>query len=404
MVGLRLCLAFVALWVTVMARDPEEDMTVPDIIRHWGYPAEAIQVTTADGYILELHRIPWGKNSTSSDKGNRPVVFMQHGLEAASDNWVDNLPGESAGFLFADAGFDVWLGNIRGNTYGKNHVSLDPKKKEFWAFSWDHMVQYDLETMIDYVLKTTGQDSLYYVGHSQGTLIMFSKLSEDQNFAKKIRKFFALAPVGSVKHVKGLLEYVGNYFYDEINIIGSILGDGEFLPSNWAMKLISDFVCGVFGGNELCESIIFLLGGVDSIQLNSTRIPVYVSHNPAGTSTQNVLHWAQMQRTGQVEKYDYRSSSKNQQHYNTSSPPKYDFTKVNAPVHLYWSDKDWLADKQDIQEWLIPNLPPQYLVENNFVEEFNHMDFIWGLHATEKVYNPIIKTVTEDWQKWQNSA
>lgn len=34
----------------------------PEMIRHWGYPAESHQVTTADGYVLTLHRIPHGRN------------------------------------------------------------------------------------------------------------------------------------------------------------------------------------------------------------------------------------------------------------------------------------------------------------------------------------------------------
>ncbi|KAK5979579.1 Ab-hydrolase associated lipase region [Trichostrongylus colubriformis] len=41
--------------------DPEIKMTVPEIIRYWGYPVEVHYAVTRDGYILELHRIPYGK-------------------------------------------------------------------------------------------------------------------------------------------------------------------------------------------------------------------------------------------------------------------------------------------------------------------------------------------------------
>lgn len=68
----------------------------PEIIEHWGYPAETVQAVTADGYILDMHRIPWSKHGGNDGKP-KPVVFMQHGLECSSSNWVVNLPNESAG-------------------------------------------------------------------------------------------------------------------------------------------------------------------------------------------------------------------------------------------------------------------------------------------------------------------
>jgi lysosomal acid lipase/cholesteryl ester hydrolase len=285
---------------------------------------------------------------------------------------------------------------MRGNTYGKNHVSLDPSDHKFWKFSWDEMMKYDLDAMINTVLNITGQPNLYYVGHSQGTLTMFSKLSTDQTFHTKIRKYFALAPVGTVKYIKGLLEYVAKFLYPEFDIVFDILGPGEFLPNSWITTLIADWVCGNMLGNPLCDNILFLIAGPESNQFNETRMPVYVAHSPAGTSTQNILHWAQMAISGQLEAYDYQNTQDNINHYGQAKPPLYDLTKVNADTYLYWSPTDWLATEKDIEEHLLPSLNPNILKANNKLDDFNHMDFIWGLRATEEIYYPIIDIIKQD--------
>lgn len=56
-------------------------------IRADGFPAEIHTVTTSDGYILEMHRIPYGREVIDSDV-KRPVVLLMHGLMGASNNFI----------------------------------------------------------------------------------------------------------------------------------------------------------------------------------------------------------------------------------------------------------------------------------------------------------------------------
>lgn len=37
-------------------------------------------------------------------------------------------------FLLSDMGYDVWLGNFRGNMYCKKHVSMSKDNPKFWDF------------------------------------------------------------------------------------------------------------------------------------------------------------------------------------------------------------------------------------------------------------------------------
>ncbi|KAI1719861.1 alpha/beta-hydrolase lipase region domain-containing protein [Ditylenchus destructor] len=373
---------------------PEEDMNVPEIIEYYGYPIETHEVTTKDGYILHMHRIPFGikENSSTNPISNqpRPVFFLQHGLLASSADWVTNLPNQSAGFVLADSGFDVWMGNVRGNFYSSTHVNYSTSDHRYWQFTWDEMSEHDLTCMIDAVLDITKQSSLYYMGHSQGTEIMFAKLASEPKFAQKIHKFFALAPVSTVGHIKGLLAWLGKYLGNLMWLVKKLFGTRDFLPHNWLSGIFATIVCGPKWTNPLCFNVLFQIGGPESKQFNQTRLMVYMHHTPAGTSTWNILHWAQMYRSKTLQKFDFGSKEDNMKHYGTIAPPLYNLSLVNVPTYLYYSESDWLADAQDVRESLLSVVPKEFIKLSKNLPHFNHFDFLWGLKAHDEIYTEII--------------
>lgn len=48
-----------------------------------------------------------------------------------------------------------------------------------------------------------------------------------------------------------------------------------------------------------------------------------MTHLPSGTSTANLLHWAQMVNSGKIQMYDYGSDEANRRHYGTVNDHTY---------------------------------------------------------------------------------
>ncbi|XP_055416235.1 lysosomal acid lipase/cholesteryl ester hydrolase isoform X1 [Bubalus kerabau] len=363
--------------------DPETNMNVSEIISHWGFPSEEHLVVTADGYILCLNRIPHGRKNRS-DKGPKPVVFLQHGLLADASDWVTNLPNSSLGFILADAGFDVWMGNSRGNTWSRKHKTLSVSQDEFWAFSFDEMANYDLPASINFILNKTGQEQLYYVGHSQGTTIGFIAFSRIPELAKKIKMFFALAPVASTEFMTGpvvKLAQIPELFLKDL------FGIKEFFPQSTFLKWLSTHMCTHVILKELCGNVFFVLCGFNERNLNMSRVAVYATHNPAGTSVQNMIHWLQVVKLHKFQAFDWGSSAKNYFHYNQSIPPLYNVKDMLVRTAVWSGGRDWLADDKDV---VLLQMQISNLVYHKRIPEWEHLDFIWGLDAPWKLYNEII--------------
>jgi hypothetical protein len=90
-----------------MPSDPFKLSHVPachtELVSKKGYPLETYEAVTEDGYILTVHRIPHGVQR-NTEKGNKPVVYLQHGITLASNSFAILNANESMAFILADAG------------------------------------------------------------------------------------------------------------------------------------------------------------------------------------------------------------------------------------------------------------------------------------------------------------
>ena len=198
-------LATIALASHAIAGDTSDaSRTFQEICIENGFQYEEHTVTTQDGYILTVYRIPGLQNEETTN--TKPPVFMQHGVFDSAYCWIVNYPDVAPAFVAARAGYDVWLGNSRGNTYSLAHTTLDPDHdaKEYWDFSWYEMGVYDIPAVYDHIRDKTGDQKIAYVGHSQGTTQKYVALSElgDSYFNDKTSIFVALGPVTKIPNTE----------------------------------------------------------------------------------------------------------------------------------------------------------------------------------------------------------
>eukprot|EP00997_Jenningsia_sp_PLL12_P008760 NODE_557_length_1616_cov_92.056796_g459_i0.p1 GENE.NODE_557_length_1616_cov_92.056796_g459_i0~~NODE_557_length_1616_cov_92.056796_g459_i0.p1 ORF type:complete len:453 (+),score=90.43 NODE_557_length_1616_cov_92.056796_g459_i0:155-1513(+) len=378
------CVHAVQSIVAAIEVDPDEKRTGLELITSKGYPLETHNVTTLDGYVLQVFRIPHGRKNYTSH--GYPVI-LQHGLIDSSDTWILNLANESLAFLLADKGYDVWLGNSRGNKYSLGHNNTD--LHDYWDFSWDDMAAKDIPALIRYVQGMTGYSKLAYIGHSQGTTQMFANLATDKSVAKDLSIFIAMAPVTYIYNTDSeILELASQLGIDKLV---HFFHGGSFLPTSKSLKEFLPYVCGL--SSELCKYITETISGYEK-SLNTTRWPVYVSHFPSGTSTKDMVKWAQGIRHDAFAMYDYGYFG-NLENYGQLSAPVYNLSKATeVPFAVLSGEYDKMGDAKDVQR-LLELLPAGSVRMKKCYSELSHMDFTWSPYIVNTVYRDAIELLQD---------
>jgi len=368
------------------AEDSNRDMIA--LVHSVGYHLEEHFVQTEDGYLLGLFRL---KRSGQPDKTGGKVALLMHGLLDSAVVYLNNGVERSLGYLLVEQGYDVWLGNNRGNTWSKRHVNLKVDSNEFWDFTFDEMAEFDVPALVDHVLEHTKMTSLTYIGHSQGSTQLVAALSTEKGrtrLASKINKFIGLAPAIYVNHMSSLLmKAMATLDLDQVT---ELLGVRDFAPSNKVFETLLPGVCRK-SPRVLCENMLDMVYGPSS-HLNIAREEVFLSQFPAGTSARNVAHWGQHTRHNRFGKFNYGAKG-NLVKYGRMDAPDYDLSSFPKTLDatFYFGSRDALQTEPD-RDRARKELPEN--VKFVVIEGYSHVDFVWGKDPERFVFPDLLQRMT----------
>ena len=340
---------------------------------------------TVDGYLLGVHRLPYKKTEdhnyarVNAGQGSiiKPVVYLHHGLLMNSEVWVCLTEEERClPFALVNQGYDVWLGNNRGNKYSKKSTRLSPTSTEFWNFSMDQFAFHDIPDTIDYVLDTTSQPSLSYVGFSQGTAQAFATLSIHPNLNEKVNLFIALAPAMSPAGLSnGIVDALVKTSPD---VLFLAFGRRSILSSAtmWQSILYPPIFVRLID-----MSLGFLFAWYGKNITLAQKLAAY-PHLYSFTSTKSVVHWFQIIRNKSFQMYDDDASNSfligaSNRYYKVA---KFPTRNIKTPVVLLYGGSDSLVDIRA----MLKELPRHTTAKE--IPHFEHLDFLWAQDVDQLVF------------------
>ena len=353
------------------------------------YEKEEHSVFTDDGYRLHLFRI--NAKRRQNDTTPRRSVWLQHGLLHSSDTWIMNQEKKALGFFLANRGFDVWLGNNRGNKYGREHESLSVKSSSFWDFSFQEMGKRDLPAILKKILEVTGKDKVSYVGHSQGNTQMFASMCSDHSsdiVNKHIDVFVALSPVVYLANQSD--ESLRRSCKLNFGQVARTFGIYQILPGGTGSlfhRLSDTYKAFSRSYPNFTDNIMSALTGgkpeIDDFQ----RLGTFFKHQPSGTSLRTLEHFQQMilqdPNEPKFQEFDF-GILRNKKEYGTPTPPEYDLDRIRVPIRSLVPGQDRLSEFKDNQI-LAYNLKVKRNKDYEMFPFFNcgHMTYMWGKDPEE---------------------
>ncbi|KAH8248676.1 hypothetical protein KR032_002056 [Drosophila birchii] len=398
--------------LTVCATPPESRFKWTTASLDWleaqNVSHELHNVTTADGYQLQLQRLP---------RPGAQSVLLVHGLLGSSLGWVCLGPERSLAFQLHQRGYDVWLANLRGVApYGRQHSDLTDVMPGFWRFSFHEQGAYDLPAIIDHMASVAGGEQqpegeagstdaakeeaeaeadptsepttepsseptpeptpkpspmleprqVLLIGHSQAFNAFLVLCSLHPRFNQRIRLMQALAPLARLRRkvrfdsnqVRHLMKFVkkrqkGNQL--------------EIFPPGYLPKICQS-------KRDICEYNTKQLAG--SAQSNKKLLEAFnYEHLLQGGSAREIRHLQQIWKSGDFISYDF-GPAENMKIYRNIEAINYNISQITVPIILYFGETDAIATPEGVHGIYARMLKSVKGVRRINSPKFNHLDFL----------------------------
>lgn len=360
-----------------------------------GYVAEEHVVQTGDGYLLGLHRLAYRREGEEGGRVNdgsdgcmrKKVVYLHHGLLMNSEVWVCLTERERClPFMLVEQGYDVWLGNNRGNKYSKKSLHAKPTETRFWDFSMDQFAFHDIPDSINYILTTTHQPNLSYIGFSQGTAQAFATLSIHPTLNSKVNCFIALAPAMAPPGLASGIVASLCKSNPEILFLAfgrrAILGSATMWQALLYPALFTWFID---------KSLDFLFSWkTRNISLHQ-KLAAY-PHLYSFTSTKCVVHWFQIIRNSTFQMFDDETSTPLASITGGNAGKYYKVAKfptrnIKTPIVLVYGGSDSLVDIK----LMLKELPGHTVAKG--IGKYEHLDLLWASDVEKLVFPHVLEAL-----------
>ncbi|KAA8567791.1 hypothetical protein EYC84_008252 [Monilinia fructicola] len=352
-----------------------------DLCELAGYYAEEHVVQTGDGYLLCVHRLGWKKGEESTkvnsgpDSTKKPVVYLHHGLLMNSEVWVCLTDKERClAFTLVERGYDVWLGNNRGNKYSKKSIHHSPSEIAFWNFSIDEFAFHDIPDTIQYILDTTSAPSLSYIGFSQGTAQAFATLAVHPKLNDQVNVFIALAPAMSPAGLSNGI--VDALVKASPQVLFLLFGRRSILSSAtmWQSILYPPIFV------RLIDMGLSFLFGWHAKNISTSQKLAAYPHLYSFTSTKSVVHWFQIIRTKSFQMYDDEPQRVLGGVSKYTKVAKFPTRNIKTPIVLLYGGSDSLVDINV----MLKELPAHTTAIE--IPHYEHLDFLWAREVETLVF------------------